>query len=53
MCVRSPKQAGPRPPRQVGRRVKASNDEPQYLVKSDRSGTEAVYRPAAPHKKEK
>ena len=31
----------------AGRRVKASPDEPQYLVKSDKSGGEAVHKPSA------
>jgi hypothetical protein len=30
-----------------GRHVKASKDEPQYLVKSDKSGGEAVHKPGA------
>ena len=30
-----------------GRKVKASKDEPQYLVKSEKSGGEAVHRPEA------
>ena len=30
-----------------GRKVKASKDEPQYLVKSDKSGGEAVHKPDA------
>lgn len=30
-----------------GREVKASEQEPQYLVKSDKSGSEAVHKPAA------
>ena len=30
-----------------GRTVKASQDEPQYLVKSDKSGGEAVHKPGA------
>ena len=30
-----------------GRTVKASKDEPQYLVKSDKSGGEAVHKPGA------
>ena len=30
-----------------GRKVKASKDEPQYLVKSDKSGKEAVHKPSA------
>ncbi len=34
-----------------GRKVKASKDEPQYLVKSDKSGGEAVHKPGALEKK--
>jgi hypothetical protein len=34
-----------------GRKVKASEDEPQYLVKSDKSGGEAVHKPGALTKK--
>ena len=30
-----------------GRTVKASKDDPQYLVRSDKSGGEAVHKPAA------
>jgi len=30
-----------------GRSVKASEDDPQYLVKSDKSGKEAVHKPSA------
>ncbi len=30
-----------------GRTVKASKDEPQYLVESDKSGKEAVHKPEA------
>jgi Hypervirulence associated proteins TUDOR domain len=30
-----------------GRKVKASKDEPQYLVKSEKSGGTAVHKPAA------
>ena len=30
-----------------GRKVKASEDDPQYLVKSDKSGGEAVHKPSA------
>lgn len=30
-----------------GRKVKASKDEPQYLVSSDKSGREAVHKPDA------
>jgi hypothetical protein len=31
----------------AGRRVRASKDEPQYLVRSDKSGGEAVHKPDA------
>lgn len=34
----------------AGRTVRASEDEPQYLVKSDKSGGEAVHKPSALHK---
>jgi Hypervirulence associated proteins TUDOR domain len=30
-----------------GRKVKASKDEPQFLVKSEKSGGEAVHKPKA------
>ncbi len=30
-----------------GRTVKASEDDPQYLVKSEKSGGEAVHKPGA------
>ena len=30
-----------------GRTVKASPDEPQYLVRSEKSGGEAVHKPSA------
>ncbi len=30
-----------------GRNVKASKDDPQYLVKSEKSGGEAVHKPGA------
>ena len=30
-----------------GRTVRASEDDPQYLVKSDKSGGEAVHKPGA------
>ncbi len=30
-----------------GRKVKASKDEPQYLVKSEKSGGTAVHKPEA------
>ncbi|MGY1801889.1 DUF2945 domain-containing protein [Blastococcus sp. SYSU D00922] len=32
-----------------GRKVKASEDEPQYEVKSDKSGKTAVHKPGALH----
>ncbi|WP_295659147.1 DUF2945 domain-containing protein [uncultured Nocardioides sp.] len=31
----------------AGRTVRASKEEPQYLVKSDKSGGEAVHKPDA------
>ena len=31
----------------AGRTVRASNDEPQYLVVSDKSGGDAVHKPSA------
>lgn len=31
----------------AGRTVRASKDDPQYLVKSDKSGREAVHKPDA------
>jgi Hypervirulence associated proteins TUDOR domain len=31
----------------AGRSVKASKDDPQYLVTSDKSGGEAVHKPSA------
>ena len=34
-----------------GRKVKASKDEPQYLVRSEKSGGEAVHKPGALRKK--
>ncbi len=33
----------------AGRKVKASKDEPQYEVESDKSGKTAVHKPAALH----
>ena len=33
----------------AGRTVRASKDDPQYLVRSDKSGREAVHKPAALH----
>lgn len=35
----------------AGRTVAASDDDPQYLVKSDKSGGEAVHKPDALKKK--
>ncbi len=35
----------------AGRTVRADKDDPQYLVKSDKSGGEAVHTPEALHKK--
>ena len=32
------------------RTVRASKDDPQYLVKSEKSGGEAVHKPGALHK---
>lgn len=32
---------------EAGRTVKASKDDPQYLVKSDKSGGEAAHKPGA------
>ncbi len=37
----------------AGRTVRASKDEPQYLVKSDASGGEAVHKPSALTKKDR
>ncbi len=34
----------------AGRTVRASQDDPQYLVRSDKSGGEAVHKPSALHK---
>ena len=31
----------------AGRTVRASKDDPQYLVRSDKSGGEAVHKPSA------
>ncbi len=33
----------------AGRTVRASTDDPQYLVRSDTSGGEAVHKPSALH----
>ena len=35
----------------AGRTVRASEDEPQYLVRSEKSGGEAVHKPSALKKK--
>jgi hypothetical protein len=35
---------------EAGRQVRASKDDPQYLVRSDKSGGEAVHKPGALHK---
>ena len=35
----------------AGRTVKASKDEPQYEVQSDKSGKNAVHKPGALHTK--
>jgi hypothetical protein len=35
----------------AGRTVRASKDDPQYLVRSDKSGGEAVHKPSALKKK--
>jgi hypothetical protein len=35
----------------AGRTVRASEDEPQYLVKSEKSGGMAVHKPGALRKK--
>jgi hypothetical protein len=34
-----------------GRKVKASEDEPQYEVESDKTGKTAVHKPGALHEK--
>jgi hypothetical protein len=35
----------------ASRKVRASKDDPQYLARSDKSGGEAVHKPAALRKK--
>ena len=35
----------------AGRKVRASKDDPQYVVRSDKSGGEAVHKPSALRKK--
>jgi DUF2945 family protein len=37
--------------KEAGRQVRASKDDPQYLVKSEKSGGEAVHKPGALKKK--
>lgn len=37
---------------EAGRKVRASDDDPQYLVKSEKSGGEAVHKPSALHEKD-
>ena len=34
----------------AGRHLRASQDEPQYVVRSEKSGKEAVHKPSALHK---
>ena len=34
----------------AGRTVRASEDDPQYLVRSDKSGGDAVHKPSALHR---
>ncbi|MFF3437469.1 DUF2945 domain-containing protein [Streptosporangium sp. NPDC002721] len=36
---------------EAGRTVDASADDPQYVVRSDKSGKTAVHKPSALHKK--
>lgn len=33
--------------KEAGRQVRASKDEPQFLVRSDKTGREAVHKPEA------
>jgi hypothetical protein len=33
--------------KEAGRQVRASKDDPQYVVKSEKSGREAVHKPSA------
>lgn len=37
----------------AGRTVRASEDEPQYRVRSEKSGKDAVHKPEALHPREK
>jgi hypothetical protein len=37
----------------AGRTVRASEDDPQYLVRSEKSGREAVHKPSALHREKK
>jgi hypothetical protein len=36
----------------AGRTVRASKDDPQYRVRSEKSGRDAVHKPSALHKEE-
>ncbi|MFB4279679.1 MULTISPECIES: hypervirulence associated TUDOR domain-containing protein [unclassified Nonomuraea] len=38
--------------KEAGRTVAASRDEPQYVVRSEKSGKKAVHKPSALHKDE-
>ena len=38
--------------KEAERQVRASEDDPQYLVKSEKSGGEAVHKPGALHEKD-
>jgi Hypervirulence associated proteins TUDOR domain len=38
--------------KEAGRQVRAGKDDPQYLVRSDKSGGEAVHKPGALHKED-
>ncbi len=38
--------------KEAGRQVRASKDDPQYLVRSDKSGGEAVHKPGALNKED-
>lgn len=37
--------------KEVGRKIKASKDDPQYVVESDKSGKKAAHKPDALDKK--
>lgn len=36
----------------AGRKVRASKDDPQYRVRSEKSGKDAVHKPGALHKED-